>query len=202
MIKVIIFDLWETLGTKNVGISSTLLNHFGFTKNHDLLVKYENAIQLKKFSTVEDLATSFLSDFELDQSQENIKFVVDTLQAGVTKATIFDGIYELLEELAVNYRLGLVSNTTVFESKLIFDWKIDHFFDVKIFSWEIGLIKPDPKVFGLICSKLDAQSSDVLFIDDGSKNVVAARKLGMQAIRFESVGQLKQELGVLLKKRL
>ena len=65
MIKVIIFDLWETLGTKNVGISSTLLNHFGFTKNHDLLVKYENAIQLKKFSTVEDLATSFLSDFDV-----------------------------------------------------------------------------------------------------------------------------------------
>ena len=65
MIKAIIFDLWETLGTKNIGISKTLRNKFNIEKTPDFLIKYEHAIQLKKFSSQDELSKSFLNHFDI-----------------------------------------------------------------------------------------------------------------------------------------
>ena len=60
MIKVIIFDLWETLGTKNVGISKTLQSHFNIPKDDEFLRKYEKAIKLKECKNQDEMAENFL----------------------------------------------------------------------------------------------------------------------------------------------
>ena len=50
-----------------------------------------------------------------------------------------------------------------------------------------------------LMEKYDVKGEDCLFIDDREDNVVAARDLGMQAIRFEDYEQVREELELLLE---
>jgi 2-haloacid dehalogenase len=69
------------------------------------------------------------------------------------------------------------------------DW-----FDVIVISGELGLVKPDPRIFTTLLARTGRAAGECLFVDDGEDNVVAARALGFDAIRFESPEQLRKEL--------
>ena len=194
MIKAIIFDLWETLGTKNIGISKTLRDKFSIEKTSDFLIKYEHAIQLKQYDSHEELSRSFLNHFEIELTKESIDFVTNTLQQGITRATLFEGMYELINNLSKKYKLGILSNTTYFESQVPINWKINQFFDAQVYSWQLGSIKPSFRNFEAICSKLNVSPEEVIFIDDGEKNIIAAREFGLKGIQYKNMKQLKKEL--------
>ena len=70
-------------------------------------------------------------------------------------------------------------------------------FDFKTFSSEVGLIKPDPAIYELTLHGLGVSASEALFVDDREINIQAARKLGIRAIQFQSVAQLKDDLEAL-----
>ncbi len=194
MIKAVIFDLWETLGTKNVGVSNSLREKFGIEKTPDFMKKYETAVQLVPWKTQEEMATNFLKSFSLPMSDENSKFITDLFNQAIVKATLYPGMNDLLVELGKKYKLGLLSNTTVFESVVPQNWGIDNFFEAKVFSWQINSLKPAKKNFDAICSKLGVSLEESVFIDDGEKNVQAAKDLGVRGYTFTGVEALKRDL--------
>jgi HAD superfamily hydrolase (TIGR01509 family) len=57
--------------------------------------------------------------------------------------------------------------------------------DVIIYSDEAGRAKPDPEVYRLLCSDLGVEPGEVVFLDNRSANVEAARELGMHGIVHE-----------------
>jgi len=67
-------------------------------------------------------------------------------------------------------------------------------FDVKVWSYQLGIAKPDPAIYLYILEKLGTRAGDTLFLDDKQVNIDAARKLGMQAILFTTVEQLRPDL--------
>ncbi len=197
-IKAIIFDLWETLGTKNIGISESLRSKFGIEKTPDFMHLYEHAVQLKKWDSEEEMAENFLKEFHLESTPENIVWIRDLFREGIEKATLFPGILELLQTLkSKGYKLGFISNTTVFESVVLDTWGIRDLFDVISFSWEVGVKKPTKEIFDVTLNKLDVAPEEAVFIDDGQKNIDTVKSFGMHGIKFESVDQLHKELTLL-----
>jgi putative hydrolase of the HAD superfamily len=73
-----------------------------------------------------------------------------------------------------------------------FDWL--ELFDFKIFSAEVRLIKPDPAIYEHTLRGLGVRAGETLFVDDREINVLAARELGIHAVQFRSVAQLRREL--------
>ena len=73
-----------------------------------------------------------------------------------------------------------------------FDWI--HRFDVLIWSYQLGIAKPDPAIYHTVLSKLGTAPAETLFIDDKLVNIEAAQALGMKAILFTDVAQLRQDL--------
>ncbi|MGA9552551.1 MAG: HAD family phosphatase, partial [Candidatus Sulfotelmatobacter sp.] len=73
-----------------------------------------------------------------------------------------------------------------------FDW-LD-LFDFKTFSAEVHLIKPDRAIYEHTLRGLGARAEETLFVDDREINVRAARELGIHAVRFQSMEQLRGEL--------
>lgn len=67
-------------------------------------------------------------------------------------------------------------------------------FDGKVISGEVGLIKPDPRIFEYLLNKYQLSAGQTLFIDDNTRNVEAAKALGLHGILFQSPEQLRQEL--------
>ena len=69
-----------------------------------------------------------------------------------------------------------------------------HRFDVLVWSYQLGVAKPDPAIFRYTLSELGTLPEETLFIDDKRPNVEAARALGIQAIEYSSVERLREEL--------
>lgn len=67
-------------------------------------------------------------------------------------------------------------------------WKatipLDELFPVVVDSSEVGLRKPDARIYELTCSRLNVEPQACVFIDDNADNVAAAAALGMEAVHF------------------
>ncbi|KAI8462081.1 HAD-like domain-containing protein [Phakopsora pachyrhizi] len=57
------------------------------------------------------------------------------------------------------------------------------YFDEFFESCKIGLRKPDVKFFNYALDKLDVKPNQVIFLDDISVNIKAAKKIGIKTIR-------------------
>ncbi len=57
-------------------------------------------------------------------------------------------------------------------------------FDARVFSCDVGVCKPAPKIYHDCLDELKVQPSEVLFLDDRPSNVRGAEALGWNAILF------------------
>jgi 2-haloacid dehalogenase len=63
-----------------------------------------------------------------------------------------------------------------------------------VVSGEVGVIKPDARIFEILLEHVRRPAGDCLFIDDVERIVEAARALGFDVVRFLSPEQLGREL--------
>jgi epoxide hydrolase-like predicted phosphatase len=61
--------------------------------------------------------------------------------------------------------------------------------DVLVYSYEVGIEKPDQRIYEITCERLGVHLSEVVFLDDLEANVAAAGRLGMRAVLFQSTAQ-------------
>lgn len=83
-------------------------------------------------------------------------------------------------------RMGLLSNLPPEFVPVVCEenpW-IGEVFHSVTFSCDLGLAKPDHRIFAVALEKLGCEPGDVLFIDDSPVNVVAAREIGMRVHHF------------------
>jgi putative hydrolase of the HAD superfamily len=67
-------------------------------------------------------------------------------------------------------------------------------FDVLVWSYQLRMAKPDPAIYPYTLDKLGTWPGETLFIDDRQENVEAAIVLGMKALVFTTVDQLRADL--------
>ena len=67
-------------------------------------------------------------------------------------------------------------------------------FEGIVISGEVGLTKPDPRIFEHLLDRFGIEASDAVFIDDAVANVEAAARLGFHTIRFTGASVLRGEL--------
>jgi putative hydrolase of the HAD superfamily len=76
--------------------------------------------------------------------------------------------------------------------------KIDDAFDQLIISAEVGIMKPDARIYQLALEKLGVAPAEAVFVDDFAVNIEGARAVGMYAIQFTRPDQTVEELKKLL----
>ncbi len=74
-------------------------------------------------------------------------------------------------------------------------------FDYMVISAEVGLMKPDPRIYRLALEELGASPEESVFIDDVLENVEAARAVGLVGIHFTQPEKALEELRQLLNHR-
>jgi putative hydrolase of the HAD superfamily len=67
-------------------------------------------------------------------------------------------------------------------------------FDVLVWSYQHGMVKPEPEIYNLLLERLGTSAEETLFLDDKLENIEAARRLGIQALQFSSVDRLRDDL--------
>jgi len=58
-------------------------------------------------------------------------------------------------------------------------------FDVVIDATYTGILKPDPRAYQLCTEALGLSAADCVFVDDQSRNVIGAIKMGWQTVHFD-----------------
>lgn len=109
------------------------------------------------------------------------------------------GMPELILELRKNYKVAYLSNNTpervaYLQNKFkLLDW-----FDGGLFSYEIGSIKSDGKLYASLLKKFPPFTpEETLLIDDRAENLITPATEGFLTIAFESAEQLKKALEIL-----
>ena len=73
-----------------------------------------------------------------------------------------------------------------------FDWLGR--FDVLVWSYKLGMAKPEPAIYQHVLKELGVEPGETLFLDDKMVNVEAARALGVRAMQFSTVEKLRRDL--------
>jgi putative hydrolase of the HAD superfamily len=73
-----------------------------------------------------------------------------------------------------------------------FDWM--RHFNHELLSCEMRLIKPDVAIFEHSVERIGVPAEETLFVDDREENIAAARRVGLRAIRFRGVEDLRGQL--------
>lgn len=101
--------------------------------------------------------------------------------------------------LRPRYRTGILSNSFVGARERERErYGFEQMCDVIVYSHEVGLLKPDPRVYLLACERLSAAPTSCILLDDVQANVDAARAVGMHAVTFMDNAQAIHELEELL----
>ena len=75
-------------------------------------------------------------------------------------------------------------------------------FELILTSYDLGVKKPDPKIYQALLDLTKVQANECVFLDDYERNVEGARKLGIHSILFKSYEQALGELEEILGKKL
>ena len=74
----------------------------------------------------------------------------------------------------------------------------DELFDVVVISGEVGMRKPEPRIYHHVLELVDLAPNEAVFVDDLAANVTAAVEIGMVGVVYRSFEQTADELEVLL----
>ena len=111
-------------------------------------------------------------------------------------------LVDYLRSLRPRYKTGLLSNAwDDLRQVIIRDWKISDAFDEMIISAEVGLAKPDARIYLLAAEKLNVSPDEAVFVDDFDENIHGALQVGMQAIHFRDPHQALSELAMIFDQR-
>jgi haloacid dehalogenase superfamily, subfamily IA, variant 3 with third motif having DD or ED/haloacid dehalogenase superfamily, subfamily IA, variant 1 with third motif having Dx(3-4)D or Dx(3-4)E len=91
---------------------------------------------------------------------------------------------EVLEYVKQKYRIGLVTNGSVeSQSEKINHTDLARHFEMILIPAEIGLQKPDERVFLEACRRMDVKPEACIFIGDGLKtDIIGSSSVGMKTI--------------------
>jgi FMN phosphatase YigB (HAD superfamily) len=97
-------------------------------------------------------------------------------------------------------RSFILSNAWL-DARILFDSIPElNIFEEIIISAEVGIAKPDDRIFLHACDKTGVAASQIIFVDDMEENVNAAIALGMNGIIFESTAQTLTDLNKIIGK--
>lgn len=101
----------------------------------------------------------------------------------------------MVEGIARNYRLLLLSNTNAIHFEMLRrSYPILKHFHSYVLSFEVGAMKPLPAIYRRAIELAQCRPEECFFTDDIQANVEAARAQGIDAVQFESAGQIEAEL--------
>ncbi len=148
-----------------------------------------------------------LGEYTVEQHKENLRRVFDITSEEMTHfwEEFWAGdrvdmeLIEYIRSLRSRYKTCLLSNAFSNLRRVIDEvWNFSDAFDEIIISAEVGLVKPDDRIYRLALDRLNVNPEEAVFIDDFLQNIEAARLINMKVVHFENSQQARTDLENLL----
>ena len=156
--------------------------------NYDFEKRVEKSLMLSPCLDKFEAANRLLTDFGISPEKENISKVSEIL--GMSwRAKPYPQTLETLQELKdKDYKLAIISNAfSLSFEEVVSEYALAEIFDVIIVSYEVGLLKPDPRIFKRCLEKLKVKKDKVLMVGDSLKDdIEAAQSFGIKSLMLDN----------------
>jgi 2-haloalkanoic acid dehalogenase type II len=155
------------------------------------IVAFEDAFFTKKWTTQEEGFRSVFERLNIRPHPIAVEKLVGLWNKNKLLATLYPDTLEVLQTLKdKGYKLGLLSNTDNFSVDFVLDkFKLRDMFDVVVLSYDVGLLKNNPKMFEMALEKLDIKPADAIMVGDSLEtDIPGAKAAGVEAILVDRRG--------------
>jgi len=195
-IEVILFDLGNVLVDFDYSISANRISHFCARRPEEIIKLFFGSELAATFEegkiSPEDFFTRVKEALGLKLSYQAFVPIWNEVFYLSAKNR---GVFNLANQLRRSYKIALLSNIDT----LHYEYLKKHFPVFEVFhrvfaSCELKLVKPNRLIYQEALLDLGVRPEGVFYIDDRQELVDSARGLGMQAVLFKEVRQLKADL--------
>jgi epoxide hydrolase-like predicted phosphatase len=96
-------------------------------------------------------------------------------------------------------RTGILSNSFVgAREREQAAYGFEDLVDDIVYSHEVGMSKPDSRIFELTCERLEVRPGEVIFVDDLESHVAAAREVGLHGVHYRENARTISEIEKLI----
>lgn len=135
---------------------------------------------LNRREDIEDWFNLFKKNMDISVSYDEFK---RTYEEELSTVKYYKELVDYAHSLKGRCKIAVLSNLTPLDRKRINDQYNLDMFDFVYLSFEMGIRKPDGKVYEYVLNDLKVTGKDILFIDDVSDNILMARKYGWNTCR-------------------
>lgn len=192
-IKNIIFDLGDVILNIDVPVASKSFADLSGREQSEILTIFKENELFRQFETGlmdEPTFRNYVREILNfpDLSDEAIDTAWNSLLLDLPPERV-----KLLRKLATRYRLFLLSNTSsihitqvnkILEASTGVE-KLEDLFEIVFLSYEMGLMKPDTRIYQDVLDKAGLKAEETLFLDDNADNIRGAAQLGIETIHVQ-----------------
>ena len=148
---------------------------------HARFLAGEFTLDQARVARMQSLFAAFERDIDAATAIEAAQLYRESHQAN---RHLVPGTIELLDTVREHCRLGVVTNNSTIEQiEKLRALNIASYFDTVVISEDVGVTKPDPKIFSIALTRIGARPQDAVFVGDNWTNdVVGAINAGMSAV--------------------
>lgn len=192
-IRNIIFDLGDVILNIDVPIASRSFADLSGREQSEILTIFKENELFRQFETGlmdEPTFRNYVREILNfpDLSDEAIDTAWNSLLLDLPPERV-----ELLRKLATQYRLFLLSNTSsihITQVNKILEAstgvaQLEDLFETVFLSYEMGLMKPDSRIYQEVLDKAGLKAEETLFLDDNADNIRSAAQLGIETIHVQ-----------------
>lgn len=107
-------------------------------------------------------------------------------------------LVDFLRSLRGKYKTGIISNAWGDLREYIVREKFEDAFDYMIISAEVGVVKPEAKIYQIALEQVGVSPKEMVFVDDFAVNIKGCEKLGIKGILFKDPASALKQLKALL----
>ena len=198
VIRAVVFDIGGVLEiTPDLGVDRLWETRLGLSAG-EILVRMRDVWRGGSIGTItlDDVHEALRDRLGLDD-QTLAQYMADVWREYLGTAN--SELIEYGRRLRPRYRTGIVSNSFVgAREREQAAYGFEDLVEEIVYSHEVGFSKPDPRIYALICTRLNVPPEEMVFVDDSDVCVAGARDAGIHAVRYQSSAQAIAEIEKLL----
>ena len=190
--RAVIFDLWATLVPWDQEEADRFYGQMADAVGVEPERFREAWLSSRKHREIRPIAEHLRELFDELGAEPDLDEIL-TMRTEWTKRALRprpDALDTIAELRRRGHRLGLIS---VCSQEVPQVWNETPFAGALhklVFSCDVGVSKPDPRIYEIACERLRVQPGDCLFVGDGANDELAgAERAGMTALQLRSPGE-------------
>lgn len=109
--------------------------------------------------------------------------------------TLNEELAAYFASLRPRYKTAIISNSFVgAREKEQERYGFGDMCDLVVYSHEVGVKKPDRRIYEIACERLGLPPEEIIFVDDLEEAIIAARECGMKGIHYRENSQAIAEI--------